>query len=230
MGLGGVGSACDRRFEFDTESGGASGMAGSNGGSGRAGAPLVSGGGGGAAGDRAAGGEPAQGDDDDDDDDPIACGTAGICPAPTRCAAGQCVQCVADADCAVYGLPRCQPARHRCVTCTTTADCGDGFACDSLANHCLKICAGDLDCLATAHGCDEQRHVCYACDEDRECATSAVGPLCATDGSGCVQCRTETDCRDKHCDQLSGRCVECRDGADCASQHCDPMTLSCLPE
>jgi hypothetical protein len=135
-----------------------------------------------------------------------------------------------DDDCLNPGLPRCDPSRHRCVACLTTLDCQDGFACDSLANRCLQTCAADKPCPKDAHGCDERRHVCYECDEDHECATSPLGQLCASDGSGCVECRKEAECPGQHCDQLSGRCVECRDGGDCPSQICDPSTFTCASD
>ncbi len=157
-----------------------------------------------------------------------ACGTLSECSLGLHCAADLCAQCTSDADCAVYGLPRCEGARHRCVACTTKADCESGFACDSLANRCLKTCVEDSGCKG-AHGCDGRRLVCYQCDEDGECSTSPLGHLCASDGSGCIQCRKESDCPNQHCDQLSGSCVDCRDGRDCASMLCDPTNFSCAP-
>jgi len=221
VALASLNPACDQRFEFDIETGGA----------GVGGSPMTSAGSlngglksGGIGGVSAAGGEPGTAGDSS-----TACGALSECTQGTHCTGGVCVQCAADADCAGYGLPRCEPTRHRCVACLDTSDCGRGFACDPLAYRCLQICVDDDTCPASAHGCDERRKVCYQCDEDRECAKSPIGPLCASDGSGCVQCRKETDCPAQHCDQLSGRCVDCRDGADCASQICNPTTFSCVP-
>jgi hypothetical protein len=219
LGLCGA-PACNQRFEFDVASAG--------GGAGGAVSPR----GGAPAGGVAASGASAHGGDGGaevgEGAAPGACGMLGECAASLHCAAGLCSQCAADADCAVYDLSRCEPTRHRCVSCLTSADCVAGFACDSLANHCLQACREDEDCPATAHGCDERRLVCYQCDEDRECATSPLGHLCATDGSGCVECRKETDCPGRHCDQLAGRCVDCRDALDCTSLTCDPTTFSCI--
>lgn len=218
IALGSFEPACDQRFEFDTQPGGA----------GAGGAPMTSGGkadSGGVFGGNDAGAEatsPAGGS--------TACGALRDCTAGTHCISGECVQCVTDPDCAAYGLPRCEPARHRCVACVNTSDCAHGFACDSLANRCLQTCLDDDGCPASAHGCDERRQVCYQCDEDRECLNSSSGRLCASDGSGCVQCRKEADCPARHCDQLTGRCVECRHGGDCTSQICNPMTFSCVPD
>jgi len=212
--------ACDQRFEFDTEPGGAGAGGSSMTSAGSSNGGSKSGGLGGAS---AAGSEPGTAGDGS-----TACGTLSECTHGTHCSGGVCVQCAADADCARYGLLRCEPTRHRCVACLDTSDCELGFACDSLADRCLQICVDDDSCAVGAHGCDERRQVCYECDEDRECAKSTIGHLCASDGSGCVQCRKETDCPDQHCDQLSGRCVECRAGADCASQICNPATFSCV--
>jgi hypothetical protein len=237
LGLVTLAFACDRRFEFDTEAGGAGGggLPAVTGGSSLGGAAGgISGGNGGVSGTAPAGagtgnaGAAAAGEAGTGGS--TACGTLAEFTAGTHCSDGGCVECVSDLDCATYGFARCEPMRHRCVACLSTADCEAGFACDSLANRCLQTCVDDDACPITAHGCDERRQVCYQCDEDRECATSANGHLCASDRSGCVQCRKETDCPNQHCDQLSGRCVECRDGGDCVSRICDPKTFSCTPE
>lgn len=225
MLLGWMSPACDRRFEYDVETSGAAGTLTTGGGGASGGSPAggsVGGGSvpGGSAG--AAAGEAGSGGSESK-----ACGALAECSLGTHCADEQCVQCAEDADCVAYALPRCDLTRHRCVACVSTADCQPGFACDSLANRCLLTCSGEGTCPKTAHGCDERRSVCYQCDEDRECASSALGHLCASDGSGCVQCRKDADCPNQHCDQLSGRCVECRDGRDCTSLLCDPATFTC---
>jgi hypothetical protein len=217
VALGSFQPACDQRFEFDIQPGG----------TGAGGAPTTSAGRstiGGVSGVSDAAGAAAI-----TAGSSMACGALHECTAGTHCTGGQCAQCAADADCAAYGLSRCEPTRHRCVACVDTSDCARGFACDSLANRCLQTCLGDDGCPASAHGCDERRQVCYQCDEDRECINSAIGRLCASDGSGCVQCRKETDCPGQHCDQLTGHCVECRDAADCTSQLCNPVTFGCVP-
>jgi hypothetical protein len=65
-----------------------------------------------------------------------------------------------------------------------------------------------LRCPPDAHGCDEKRMVCYECDEDRECEDSPLGPYCAPDGSGCVECRGSEGCgSEQHCDDLTGKCI-----------------------
>jgi len=202
-------TACDERFAFDVPSagmapGGRTSQAGS------AGAPFSAGG-------ASAGGANGPGE----------CGVHAACPSNLHCVDGHCYPCAAESDCTELGLGRCDPDRHRCVACLTAADCANGFGCDTLASRCLHACKTRSDCPADAHGCDEQRGVCYECDEDRECAKSALGPVCAIDGSGCVHCRSDADCPDQHCDQLVGRCVECRDWHDCDSGLCDPATSVC---
>lgn len=245
------GSACNSRFAFDTTStaggtagtapeagatslagtqatagsqsgaaaGGNRGAGGSGGASGNGGAGDGGSAGGGAAGTAGTGGADA-------------CGTRSTCPAPLHCADGECVQCAQDADCASYDLARCEPMKHRCVACMEVKDCKPGFTCDPLAHHCLQSCQDDVvgSCPPSAHGCDEQRSVCYQCDADLECAKSSIGPLCAVDGSGCVQCKSDTDCTNLHCDPFTARCVQCRSARDCPdSGACDPRTGTCLP-
>ena len=157
-----------------------------------------------------------------------ACGTLAACPAELHCTGDVCSQCATDADCAPFDLPRCETTRHRCVACLATADCDAGFTCDALANRCLQSCKTDANCPTGSHGCDERRLVCYQCDDSEECATSSLGHLCASDGSGCVQCLKDADCPGQHCDPYAGRCVDCRSGQDCPSQLCSPTTFTCL--
>lgn len=238
LALGLSSSACNDRFLFDVTTAGAGGTAGTAGatlgdagttfggttGDGAAGGGRDAGlGGGGAAPGGSAGSSELGGGGTEQ----ASCGDVAACPADLHCSGNLCSQCASDADCTSSGLLRCEPTRHRCVACVTTADCDVGYACDSLANRCLKKCGGDVDCKGQ-HGCDEHRLVCYQCDEDRECSGSPLGSLCASDGSGCVQCRKNTDCPNQLCDQLSGRCVDCRDGLDCPSRLCSPATFTCL--
>ena len=234
LALGVSSSACNDRFLFDVAVAGAGGTADIAGGSfsGATGSGVAGGGAesglGGRGGTTASAGSAGAIDFGGSGSPPAACGDLAACPAELHCADGLCSQCATDVDCAAPGLPRCEPMRHRCVACVTTADCDTGFACDSLANRCLKKCGTDIDCKGQ-HGCDEHRLVCYQCDEDRECDDSPLGALCASDGSGCVQCRKDADCPSQHCDQLMGRCVDCRDGLDCPSRLCSPATFTCLP-
>ncbi len=232
-------SACNERFQFDVPVAGAAGVAGMAGAAGMAGTSLGGAAGGGASagtGAMAVGGTDAGRAGSAGSDAiggnggaaPTSCGDVAACPAELHCSDNLCGQCASDADCVTAGLPRCQLTRRRCVACVTTADCDVGFACDALANRCLKKCKADTDCK-DQHGCDEGRLVCYHCDEDRECDSSPLGSLCASDGSGCVQCRKDADCPNQHCDQLVGRCVDCRDGLDCPTRLCSPTSFTCLP-
>ena len=239
LALGWGSAACNERFQFDVSVAGAGGAAGTAGVVGIAGASLSGAATGGATagngGVAAAGGDAGRAGNGGSDAAggnggaaPTACGNVAACPADLHCSDDLCSQCASDADCGPSGLPRCDLTRHRCVPCVMTEDCEVGFACDSLANRCLKKCKTDGDCKGL-HGCDERRLVCYHCDEDNECDGSPLGSLCASDGSGCVQCRKDTDCPNQHCDQLVGRCVACRDGLDCPSRLCSPATFTCLP-
>ncbi|MEO6602411.1 MAG: hypothetical protein ABIQ16_21195 [Polyangiaceae bacterium] len=213
-------TACDARFEFDVA--GRAGAAGQS--STGAGAPS---GGASAAGQPSTGaGAPSGGDSASAGSSGAMCGSAPACPSGLHCLDGHCYTCLLDADC-VSPLPRCDTQQHRCVACHESSDCPGGFTCDPIANHCLPTCNEESDCPANSHGCDEHRAACYLCDEDRECANSTLGPLCAVDGSACVQCHDDADCPGKHCEQLAGRCVDCRDWRDCTSGLCD-SSGSCL--
>jgi hypothetical protein len=225
-------AACNGKFEFDVPSRGGEG-GGSSGGtmaavagttdSGGAGASAIAGSSGATneAGQIGSGGVAGATPSDN-------CGSLPRCPPGLHCAEGECVECALDGNCS-SSAKRCDPDRQRCVACLTEDDCEAGFACDSLANRCLRKCDAGLSCPPDLHGCDEGRGVCYECDEDRECANAATGKLCASDGSGCVECRSDDDCENEHCDPLSGRCVTCRDGRDCATGLCDPVLHICLP-
>ncbi len=209
--------ACNDRFEFDV-----AGAAGNP----TAGATVAGGGGGAGVGGASAGGASGSASGSAGE----ACGVGPACPAGLHCVDGACHQCASDADCPTADAARCDPARHRCVGCLVAGDCPSDFGCDPLANRCLRTCSADLPCPEAAHGCNEERMVCYACDEDRECEQSPLGAFCALDGSGCVQCRGDLGCEaSQHCDELTGRCVECRDGDDCVSRLCEPQLHSCLP-
>lgn len=223
---------CSGRFEFDVPPQRGTGAGGSTAGSagtvsgnhsGGGGHPPTTGGSDAANGGSQLGSAGLAGAGLDD-----SCGALPRCPAVLFCAEGECHECARDSDCTSPSLGRCDPDRHRCVACLTEQDCGAGFACDSLANRCLRKCGEGLDCPPDLHGCDEGRGVCYECDEDYECADAPTGQLCASDGSGCVQCRSDQDCQNQHCDPLSGRCVMCRDGRDCSTGLCDPGLHVCL--
>jgi hypothetical protein len=229
--------ACNARFDFDTTSAGSGGSGGTGAVAGvaagtagvaagtagvaagtagvAAGTAGVAAGAAGAA--AGAAGMSATGGD---------CGTHAQCPTNLHCVEGECYECAEDADCKNAGVARCDES-HRCVACLGSTDCKSGYTCD-FSNRCLPSCKTKADCPVGAHGCDDDRLVCYQCDDDNECRTSTLGPRCASDGSSCVQCRGDADCTGQHCDALTGRCVECRDFRDCASGLCDPTNGVCV--
>ncbi len=221
-------SACDDRFEFDIPAAGSAGSAGSAAGSaGSSGSAAEAGRGGGSSGD--GGGAGATAGAGGAPDSTTACGELPECPASLRCVDERCRECASDADCSLPERQHCDTARSRCVNCRDAGDCPAGFVCDQRANRCLQSCSRTLKCPTTAHGCDEARGVCYECDGDHECMSSALGPFCAADGSGCVACESDEQCAGALCDPLTGRCVDCRDGDDCSSGLCDPHTAACIP-
>jgi hypothetical protein len=139
----------------------------------------------------------------------------------------RCVECVVDEDCALQALARCDTERHRCIECSVDRDCSASYRCDGIGHRCMELCREEPDCSAGAHGCDERRGVCVACDDDHEC-DGAAQRVCALDGSGCVECRSDSHCAaGLHCDPIQSLCVECRDGGDCLDGLCDPSTHAC---
>ena len=153
--------ACNERFEFDTDRGaggslGGGGLPAEGGSLGGGGLPAAGGspmaaGTGGTAG--SAGATTGGGASD-------ACGDLPACPLPLRCVDGACAQCGTNADCAPYGLSRCDSTTARCVECVESTDCEDGSVCDTSSNHCLPACHEYEDCPRGSHGCDERRGVC----------------------------------------------------------------------
>lgn len=249
LGLSAVtAAACNSRFEFDMPpaagssgtqaqagSSGAAGTGGSLAGGSSAGGSSAGGSSGSPAGSAGtasgqAGGGGTAGSDPSDGGGGSGDVCEGVtCPAPLHCANGACAECAGDSDCLTAAAPRCEPVRHRCVACTQATDCPDGFVCDALGNRCARHCIQDLDCPADTHGCDEARLVCIKCDENEECAGSPLGKVCASDRSGCVQCRKDSDCATgHHCDALTGRCLDCAMGAQCTSGFCDVTVGACL--
>lgn len=147
---------------------------------------------------------------------------------------GLCFECVADGDCETRGLARCDGALHRCVQCGVDQDCPSGYACDLSTRACAQRCAQEIQCPATAHGCDDTRLVCIECeaeaDDGNDCAVYPDRPYCVVPGNRCAQCRADEDCSaGLRCDAVTGTCVRCRDSRDClASEACDPASHACV--
>jgi hypothetical protein len=148
------------------------------------------------------------------------CGTrfalAGIaCKSPSggqKCdGAGQCVECMATADCAAGAACVKSNCIWACVDAVkdgaeTDVDCGGG-ACAPCANG--KACGEGADCASST--CDPGSHVCT----DASCSDQKQ------DGS-----ETDVDCGGAGCAPCPNGFM-CKGASDCISKTCDGLLLRC---
>ena len=74
----------------------------------------------------------------------------------SRCEAGACEVCTADADCShIAGKNNCETGSGACVECVDSSDCG-GNVCNPLTNTCSKY--------------GTTRQACESCDTDENCS------------------------------------------------------------
>jgi hypothetical protein len=140
------------------------------------------------------------------------------------------VQCESDDDCGSGGF--CDVERHICGDCHSNADCG-GFQhlCDPVTAKCSQ-CASNADCDEFGPRCDHELGVCNGCKETTDCAAYAgIGrPVCGA--FGCVECASDSDCKDAArpgCDSDLDRCVECTKNVHCKDgKICDAVSNRCI--
>ena len=140
-----------------------------------------------------------------------ACEPGGATP---YCIGGQCMACVADADCPA---DRGQCVEHVCRACDPVDQAGCGAE---------ALCC-DFTCQGTGPGGGEQCQTCgVPCDP--RVANDCSARLC--------RCGDTAPCGGDapSCDPLSGECVECLDDAACAGRtgrpHCvDRVCRACHP-
>jgi hypothetical protein len=156
--------------------------------------------------------------------------------ASLRCdvVSGECVACVADADCSDPRAPRCDAALQRCVACGGDLDCGAGETCLPQTRTCVMRCEEGVAenlCPATAPTCDEVARICVQCQRDQDCAAiTDDGPYCERASGRCVRCTDDRQCpaTRPRCDRLQHRCAQCSSARDCpAGGGCNLDTLSC---
>ncbi|MDO8628860.1 MAG: hypothetical protein Q7R41_00055, partial [Phycisphaerales bacterium] len=157
---------------------------------------------------------------------------------------GECVDCVAAADCADDGdvcTAEACGADNTCSSsaiagcCATAADCDDSDLCTDDA--CV-----DNNCTNVATACDDG-DACTddSCDSATGCATSpvacAIGEVCV-DGNCLTACVAGDLCDDSNlcttdtCDTVAGACsnlaVDCDDSVTCTDDSCDAVTGACV--
>ena len=170
------------------------------------------------------------------------CAGAADCGPGQLCVDGLCVDqnaCVDDADCSPP-LSTCRTATGECVECLADADCPSGERC--VAYTCRAGCSSDGDCSDPTPFCRPDGAECVECLDDAHCDAGAVcddgrctvpaecqaddecdpGQICV-DGACHSGCRSARDCpQDRIClpdEGPYGSCVACQADADCADGH-----------
>nr|QAT78151.1 TraA [Byssovorax cruenta] len=142
-----------------------------------------------------------------------------------------------------------------CAPCDTDFFCGPSCSpCGGTARFCINSngtqqcgeCRDDADCGTNPNGgalhCDEEKHVCQECNEDKDCPH---GKAC--EAHACVVCATGNQCAGNSCnccpEGSNGKpmlcapldqsgvpgCVECIADSDCASPlKCDKLSGHCV--
>jgi hypothetical protein len=156
---------------------------------------------------------------------------AGCGLASLRCSnKNECVECIADSDCANAGLTHCLKDTGRCVACAKSSDCKveAGFLCDSSSRTCIEKCGveGSL-CKTPNTKCDDT--LCRTCEVNANCK---AGQFCNRPGGTCSECLTWADCKGEKpiCALSYGACVGCLTAKDCTIENsvCDPATNTCV--
>ena len=102
----------------------------------------------------------------------------------------------------------CDSGTNTCAACKTDSDCAaeyESYACNA-ESVCEKVqCVSDEDCILGV--CLAGQHKCGDCRAAADCRASA--PLCDTVAAKCVECLTDSDCKESlrpHCDARYGFC------------------------
>jgi hypothetical protein len=106
--------------------------------------------------------------------------------------------------------PLCAPAGN-CVQCLQNADCRDATKPICVANKCVP-CGTDAQCLmksAAAPACDQTSGSCFECTADSFC--SGVRPICNLAAHVCARCARDSECVAKLGDN-PGVCMSHQDG------------------
>lgn len=143
-----------------------------------------------------------------------------------------CVECLADPDCAGASLGRnlCGPL-NSCVACKTSADCAGNPAGEKCAlGRCARdLCTGDEDCIKGPGNTGKCQisvtglNTCTRCTVDTDCVsgeTTISTGKCDTSEGSCSKCTADADCSTIGlvCDEPSGKCVVCAADADCTGR------------
>lgn len=150
-----------------------------------------------------------------------ACSETLPCEAPFVCdtARGECVECLADAQCS-GALPACDLASRRCVACRGNLGCAPPLVCSAAAPVCVQPCQEGQSNACPGFGGGCRLGVCASCVDDDDC-----GPSRRCDGTvgRCVGCLVDEHCSGAtpRCEPATGLCRACVVNADCGdTQSC----------
>lgn len=116
----------------------------------------------------------------------------------------------------------CDPAKGECVACVADADCPQGQMCHK--NNCLAvtICINSTQCPPDKV-CDPKLGQCFACVADMDCPANHLcqDHVC----QAYVSCASDKQCTPmgQLCDSAKGKCAGCLKNEDCPGvYHCGP--------
>jgi hypothetical protein len=145
----------------------------------------------------------------------VACLDGSDC-ASGHCVDQACVECEDDGDCGDADASHCDPSSHKCVGCTSTAQCehlSATRACDTTNRRCVECnddstCSGKA-CLRAKHECSDVNvnsvDVCRACQADSMCMTNMKCISMSYNGSS-----YGTYCAFTQSSRSQGRCASAR--------------------
>ena len=155
------------------------------------------------------------------------CDTPADCPSSKPgcdSAAHRCVECSSDADCKQQGKRACNVSSHVCVACTSDAHCANSASprCDTAVATCVQ-CLDNADCAMTGSPvCDVSTHHCRNCQTDAECSPGVCN------NGYCSQCKSNSDCpSNKPVCSPQSICVGCQQDSDCNGGVCNTLMGKC---
>jgi cysteine-rich repeat protein len=168
-----------------------------------------------------------------------ACTIQSDCPDPLDlCIAGACVPqtaCKSDKQCGTLGLV-CDQAAGVCVQCLLDQDCADGQTCKAkTCQAAAQTCASSKEC-PPGQVCHPDDGVCVGCVDDDDCEdaefcteTLCKPDVCEAGTAACADAATRKVCAANGSVWSEAKCPEgqtCLGGA-CAQQVCTPGVKAC---
>lgn len=121
------------------------------------------------------------------------------------------------------------PTPPWCTPCSSNDDCREPERCNLRVGLCLPGCTTTTDCTNEGHVCDPTYKTCGPCFNDDQCAERGNPKRRACElslGGRCVECNERVACTQGVCSL--NQCVECRNDSDCMGRPCDEIHGRCL--